>query len=63
MLDILSGEEGGTKCHERQDRLSIVDITNRYLSPVYRPLFTHCLYTHQAEERKEAQHVDTSDNS
>jgi len=34
MLDILGGEEGGTKCQERRDRLSIEDINNRYLSSV-----------------------------
>ena len=33
MLSILCGEESGTKCHEHQDPLSIVDIHNRYLSP------------------------------
>lgn len=36
MLSILCGEESGTKCHARQDRLSIVDIHNKYLSPVSR---------------------------
>lgn len=34
MLGILCGEESGTKCHERRDRLLIVDIHNRYMSPL-----------------------------
>lgn len=39
MLDILGGEESGTKCPERQDRPSIVDIHNRYLSPGFTAIF------------------------
>ncbi len=33
-LEFPCGEERGTKCQERRDRMSIVDIHSRYLSPV-----------------------------
>jgi len=35
MLDILCGEESGTKCRERRDQPSIANIHNRYLSTIF----------------------------